>query len=558
MDAGLQQSLKGLLIGAIVGLLLIAALYLNLCPTERLRLHDLLYPSSSDEAPVAIALLDETVLHRYGRPETWSADLYQALFLSLRETDARVVALTFPIPLQAATAVAALPDAQNIVLPVLGTGNPHVRNGRLMYPYLLGPEPGRFSIGHINLIPDADGVLRRLPLWVSSPGHTVPSLAWRAAALYLDTGIPFPTNGAFRWAGHTFVPDAAGQVLFYFSSTQIPVYRLMDLREPGISPEAVQGRIVFIGISSGKDGDVYRTPAGEMNAVQVHAQMAAAFMLGLTLTPLPAVTALLTFGASVLSGWASIRLYPPVRALAGLLGLAVGVILASRALYQSGFQVDVILPLIGMLVSALIANLWRHREHRLRRGRLLQSLQGRISSSLLDRLLMDPRSEQWLAPSIRFVAVLFADVRGFVRLTEGQDPRKIRETTDAHLAQFTQAVLDAEGVVIKYIGDMIAAVFNAPMSIQTPADRALCAALDGLRRLRDLWSQDPQMVRMPMGVGIHIGPAVVGLLGPADHPEYDAIGDTINVAARLSTYAPAGEIYVTEAVVAAAGKGVGV
>ncbi|RME31851.1 MAG: CHASE2 domain-containing protein, partial [Thermoflexia bacterium] len=248
MDAGLQQSLKGLLIGAIVGLLLIAALYLNLCPTERLRLHDLLYPSSSDEAPVAIALLDETVLHRYGRPETWSADLYQALFLSLRETDARVVALTFPIPLQAATAVAALPDAQNIVLPVLGTGNPHVRNGRLMYPYLLGPEPGRFSIGHINLIPDADGVLRRLPLWVSSPGHTVPSLAWRAAALYLDTGIPFPTNGAFRWAGHTFVPDAAGQVLFYFSSTQIPVYRLMDLREPGIPPEAVQGRIVFIGI----------------------------------------------------------------------------------------------------------------------------------------------------------------------------------------------------------------------------------------------------------------------------------------------------------------------
>ncbi|MCS7283770.1 MAG: adenylate/guanylate cyclase domain-containing protein [Anaerolineae bacterium] len=553
--AGLQHSLKGFLSGTIVGFLLVVALYLNLCPSERLRLNDLLYPSSSAEAPVAIVLIDEEAVHRYGRPETWSADLYQTLFLALQGAGAQVIALTFPVPSQAEAALASLPDAKNIVLPVLGAGNPRTGNGRLVYPYLVGPEPGRFSIGHLNLIPDADGVLRRLPLWVSGPGYTVPALAWRAAALYLGTSIPLPTaNGALQWAGHSITQDAAGRVLIYFSSSPIPIRQLTDLQDPGFPPNALAGRIVFVGISPEENQDTYRTPVGEMSAVQIQARAAAALMLGLTLTPLPAVTALLTFVASTLSGWMVARLYAPVRILVGLLGLAPGTVLICYLLYQNGLQVDLLVPLAGILTSALVAALWRSREYHLRRERLLRSLQGRLSSGLLDRLLTDPRSEQLLAPNIRFVAVLFADIRGFVRLTEGQDPRKIQETANAHLAQFTQAVVDAEGIVIKYIGDMIAAVFNAPLPIAQPTDQALCAALDGLRRLRDLWSRNPEMVRMQMGVGIHVGPAVVGLLGPAERQEYDAIGDTVNVAARLSTYAPAGEIYVTEAVVATAGK----
>jgi class 3 adenylate cyclase len=101
---------------------------------------------------------------------------------------------------------------------------------------------------------------------------------------------------------------------------------------------------------------------------------------------------------------------------------------------------------------------------------------------------------------------------------------------------------------------MVAAIFNAPLPMEHPVDQALQAAQDGLKRLRKLWQDKPDLMRMPMGVGIHAGATVVGLLGSSQHPEYDAIGDTVNIAARLSTYAPAGEIYVTEAVVASAGK----
>jgi len=181
-------------------------------------------------------------------------------------------------------------------------------------------------------------------------------------------------------------------------------------------------------------------------------------------------------------------------------------------------------------------------------------LQGRASPRLIARLIETPDGEKLLNTDVRFVVALFADVRGFVRLTEGQDPRTVREAASHHLACFTDAVVEAGGIVTKYVGDMVAAIFNAPLPMDQPVDQALRAAQDGLKRLEKLWQEKSNMMRMPMGVGIHAGAAVVGLMGPSQHPEYDAIGDTVNIAARLSTYAPAGEIYVTEAVVASAGK----
>ncbi len=547
--AELQRALKGFLWGTAVGLLLIAALYLNLCPAERSHLNDFLYPSSDKRAPVAVVLVGEEALHRYGHPEGWSAEQHQALLHTLRQAGARVIALTFPAPPGAEEALASLENPGDIVLPVLGAGPSRTAEGRLLYPYLVGPTSGRFSPGHINLLPDADGVLRRIPLWIGGPGRTVPALAWQAGARYLDADIPAPTGRAFGWEGHLFTPDPAGRVLFYPSSAPIPTYRLEELTAPTTPPDLLGGSIVFVGLETAERAETYRTPTGEMDEAHVHAQAATALMLGLTLTPVPAVTAALTLTTSLLAGWMMARLRRALPLAAGLLSLAGGILLISHHLYRTRFQVDVLPPLAGLLLSGLLTALWRSREEH-RRERLLRSLQGRLSPHLLTHLITRPESERILAADIRFVAVLFADVRGFVRLTEGQDPRKIQETINAHLAQFTQAIVDSGGVVIKYIGDMVAAVFNAPVSIDRPVDQALCAALEGLRRLRELWARNPDMVRMPMGVGIHAGNAVVGLLGPLEHPEYDAIGDTVNVAARLSTYAPAGEIYVTEAVVA--------
>jgi adenylate cyclase len=563
----MRRSLVGFLIGTITGLLWSVAAWYDLFPEWRARLGDLFHITGRARAPVTIIAIDLEALQQYGRPDEWSAEQYEALFQRARETGVRVVALDFPPPLVIETTLTNTVPNGLIVWPAVGVGTPSLQAGSVSFPYLLRPSAGAHTngsktltnllIGHINLIPDSDGVLRRVPLWVQSDTGVVPALAWRAVALYLQAAVPPPMVSPFRWAGFTLTPDAAGRVQIRYPARpgSIPTYPLRAFLEGDLPPEALAGRMLFAGVTAGEGAEIYRTPVGEMTGVEVQAQVATALFSGNVIAQAPFyLTALLTLAVSALSGWAITRIRPTILLGMVLLTLLSGVLVVALAGINQGQWVDPFFPLVGIGTTSLVVSLWRSHDERQRRARLTILLQGRASPRLIARLVETPDGEQLLNTDVRFVVALFADVRGFVRLTEGQDPRMVREAVSLHLSLFTDAVIDAGGIVTKYVGDMVAAIFNAPLPMEHPVDQALQAAQDGLKRLRKLWQDKPNLMRMPMGVGIHAGAAVVGLLGSSRHPEYDAIGDTVNIAARLSTYAPAGEIYVTEAVVASAGK----
>ena len=563
----MRRSLVGLLIGTLTGLLLSLAADYGLFPEGRARLGDRFHIAGGARAPVAIIAIDPEALRQYGRPDEWPAEQYEALFQQAYEAGARVVALNFPLsPVVETTRTVTLPNGL-IIWPATGVGTPSLQAGSVSFPYLLRPGVGartnssptltNLLIGHINLIPDPDGVLRRVPLWIQSGNEAVPALAWRAVALYLQAAIPPPMASPFRWAGFTLTPDTAGRVQIRYPARpgSIPTYPLRAFLEGDLPPEALAGRILFVGVTAGEGAEIYRTPVGEMTGVEVQAQVATALFSGNVIAPVPfSLIALLTVAVSALSGWAIARIRPLFLLGAVLLTILSGVLAIVLAAINQGQWMDPFFPLAGIGITSLAVSLWRSHDERRRRARLTHLLQGRASPRLIARLVETPDGEQLLNTDVRFVVALFADVRGFVRLTEGQDPRMVRKAASLHLSLFTDAVVDAGGIVTKYVGDMVAAIFNAPLPMDRPVDQALQAAQDGLRRLRKLWQDKPDLMRMPMGVGIHAGAAVVGLLGSPQHPEYDAIGDTVNIAARLSTYAPAGEIYVTEAVVASAGK----
>ncbi len=553
----MRRTLVGFLIGTLTGLLLSLAVYYDLLPNWAAKVGDLFHAPGGTRAPVAIIAVDAEAIQQYGRPDEWSAEQYATLFQRAYEAGARVVALDFPLSPSVEEALPAdLPNGL-IAWPAVGVGTPSLQDGRVTFPYLLRPISAARIIGHINLLPDPDGVLRRVPLWVQAGTETAPALAWRAAALYLRAAIPPPTGSSFRWAGFTLTPDRAGRVQIHYPARpgSIPTYPLRAFLEGDLLPEALAGRILFVGMTEGEWAEIYRTPVGEMAGVEVQAQSATALLVGSVTTPVPFyLTVLMILTASLFSGWAVARIRPPFLVVIVLLAIIGGILLLTVVGISQGRGVDPFSPLAGTLITAGITGLWRSHDERRRRSRLTLLLQGRASPRLITRLIETPDGEKLLNTDVRFVVALFADVRGFVRLTEAQDPRMVREAASHHLSCFTDAVLEAGGIVTKYVGDMVAAIFNAPLPMDQPVDQALRAAQDGLKRLEKLWKENPNMMRMPMGVGIHVGAAVVGLLGSSQHPEYDAIGDTVNIAARLSTHAPAGEIYVTEAVVASAGK----
>jgi adenylate cyclase len=154
-----------------------------------------------------------------------------------------------------------------------------------------------------------------------------------------------------------------------------------------------------------------------------------------------------------------------------------------------------------------------------------------------------------LGGETRDVAVLFADIRGFTALTEGMAPEAVITLINACMEGMSGAIEAEGGVVDKYIGDELMAVFGAPVSRGDDAGRAVRAALRIQEGLAELNVQRRAEGAEPIGVGVGVnaGTAVAGNMGSSNRLNYTVLGEAVNLASRLCGLAPAGEIYVSEA-----------
>jgi adenylate cyclase len=155
------------------------------------------------------------------------------------------------------------------------------------------------------------------------------------------------------------------------------------------------------------------------------------------------------------------------------------------------------------------------------------------------------------------VTVLFADIRGFTRLSEQMDAREVVDLLNDFFAVMTAAIFQSNGTLDKFIGDCVMALFGAPIPSDRSPRNALVAAVRMQQQVARLGAERVQRGLAPMriGIGLHHGPAVVGTIGSAERMQYTAIGDTVNIAARLVSRAEPGQILISETMHAAAGGG---
>ena len=154
-----------------------------------------------------------------------------------------------------------------------------------------------------------------------------------------------------------------------------------------------------------------------------------------------------------------------------------------------------------------------------------------------------------LGGETRNVAVLFADIRGFTSLTEGMAPEEVITLINTCMEKMSEAVEAEGGVVDKYVGDELMAVFGAPVSRGDDAGRAVRAAIRIQEGLADLnkrcWAEGADAIGV--GVGVNSGKAVAGNMGSSNRLNYTVLGEAVNLASRLCAIAPAGEVYISEA-----------
>jgi class 3 adenylate cyclase len=151
--------------------------------------------------------------------------------------------------------------------------------------------------------------------------------------------------------------------------------------------------------------------------------------------------------------------------------------------------------------------------------------------------------------------ILFSDIRGFSTLAERLPPRKVAEVVGRHLAAMTEVVTAHGGVLDKFAGDAVMAVFGAPRPVTDHARRALGCAVAMQQRQLAL-NDDAARAGLPrfaIGIGVNTGTVTAGTIGGAGRLDYTVLGDAVNVAQRLESEAMGGEILVSAATVARAG-----
>ena len=152
------------------------------------------------------------------------------------------------------------------------------------------------------------------------------------------------------------------------------------------------------------------------------------------------------------------------------------------------------------------------------------------------------------------ITILFADIRGFTRISEHAPPEKIVSLLNRYFSAMTDIIFAHGGTLDKYLGDGLMALFGAPTATPDDASNALNAAVAMQRRLlginREL--REEGFAEIGVGMGLHTGEAIIGYIGSDRRSEYTAIGDTVNTSSRLESNALGGEILISDATARAA------
>jgi adenylate cyclase len=172
---------------------------------------------------------------------------------------------------------------------------------------------------------------------------------------------------------------------------------------------------------------------------------------------------------------------------------------------------------------------------------------------VVKQMLENPESFK-LGGTSQTITILFADIRGFTRISEHAPPEKIVSLLNRYFSAMTEIIFAHGGTLDKYLGDGLMALFGAPTATPDDASNALNAAVAMQRRLMGINRElrDEGLPEIGVGMGLHTGEAIVGYIGSDRRSEYTAIGDTVNTSSRLESNARGGEILISDATAQAA------
>jgi adenylate cyclase len=221
----------------------------------------------------------------------------------------------------------------------------------------------------------------------------------------------------------------------------------------------------------------------------------------------------------------------------------VGVLMLGERINMQPYP-DKVFDSIQMLSNQMVIAIENSRLSNLR-----YAFSRYVSHQLVDGILSDPEKIK-LGGERRKITVLFADIRGFTSMAEKMRPEEVVDLLNTNLSGLTDIVFKYEGTLDKYIGDCVMAVFGAPFSHYNDTERAVVAAIEMQKHVRNENQKrlEEGLEKVEIGIGINSGFVISGNMGSIDRMDYTVIGDVVNTASRLEAMAGRGQVLVTKEV----------
>lgn len=529
-------------------------------------LSDQLFTSQPPSPNIVIAGIDDNTLETYGRWAEWPRSLHAQAIDNLSQAGAKVIG--FDVIFTDSSSddemlATAMAKADNVVLAAVGTQLVSQAGAEITYDNFLLPiaslEQAASNVGHVNVIPDGDGTVRRLPLIVkSSSGQVYPALT--LAVLHRLFSMPLPQeylleNGTVNLLARDIPVDTSYCLRINFSADngKRPYVSYGDVISGNFDPSLVKNKIVLIGMTATGEPDTWAIPTSVSNVpgVFIHAAamdtiLTARFLTGpgtiITLMIMLLLVCITAFALPRCGTW----YWTDIAKGAGITGgLFVAYLVAGFFAFDRGYILGLFYPLL-LLPVVYVGNILYMVVSEQSDKRFVKELFGRYISPQIAKVIVSQADagELRLGGEQREVSVLFADIRNFTQISEQSSPEAIVKMLNTYLSAVADAVIQHDGIVNKFGGDNIMAVWNAPQSQPEHALLAVKAAWQAQQKVAELQQSDSRPLPVQFGIGINTGIALAGNIGSVGRTEYTIIGDSVNIASRICSSTPGGEVWI--------------
>jgi adenylate cyclase len=312
-------------------------------------------------------------------------------------------------------------------------------------------------------------------------------------------------------------------------------------QKPRLDPAVFKDKIVFIGMTASGLVDIFGTPmssesSGSMPGIQLHASMADSILANRFIRPATTRSRIATILIAALAIGMLAAFLPFTTAAAASLAILGGWTWLTVSAFKEGQWLNLVQPLAVGGLALFFGTAYQYFVEGKEKRKVAKLFGRYVSRDVYAQLMANPEQAE-LGGRRREMTVLFSDIRGFTTVTERGNPEELVSQLNEYFSRMVEIVFRHKGTVDKFVGDMVMALFSAPLDDPEHANHAVHAAVDMVKELGELnkaWAAKG-MVQLDIGIGVNSGDMIAGNIGSSSIMSYTVIGDNVNLGARLES-----------------------